>query len=152
MINTGYRPSEAAGLTAGRIRLDHEVPHLVIASDETRQIKNKTSRREIPLTGVSLEVFKAFPGGFPRYREKPASLSGTVNSYLRENRLMESGRHVMYSLRHSFEDRMLRGRIDERIRRELMGHSLGRQKYGQGGGLAFKAGELARIAIEGAFP
>jgi integrase len=152
MINTGYRPSEAAGLTAGRIRLDHEVPHLVIASDETRQIKNKTSRREIPLTGVSLEVFRAFPSGFPHYREKPANLSATVNKYLRENGLMESESHVMYSLRHSFEDRMLRGRIDERIRRELMGHSLGRQKYGQGGGLAFKAGELARIAIEGAFP
>ena len=152
MINTGYRPSEAAGLTADRIRLDHEVPHLVIAADPTRQIKNRTSRREIPLTGISLEVFRAFPAGFPRYREKPASLSGTVNSYLRENGLMESDRHVMYSLRHSFEDRMLRGRIDERIRRELMGHALGRQKYGQGGGLSFKAGELARIAIEGAFP
>ncbi|PWL35271.1 DUF6538 domain-containing protein [Marivita sp. XM-24bin2] len=152
MINTGYRPSEATGLTADRIRLDHEVPHLVIAADPTRQIKNRTSRREIPLTGISLEVFRAFPAGFPRYREKPASLSGTVNSYLRENGLMESDRHVMYSLRHSFEDRMLRGRIDERIRRELMGHALGRQKYGQGGGLSFKAGELARIAIEGAFP
>ena len=30
---------------------------------------------------------------------------------------------------------MLRAGIDERVRRELMGHSLGRQKYGQAGGL-----------------
>jgi integrase len=147
MINTGYRPSEAAGLTADRIRLEDEVPHIVIAPDATRQIKNRTSRREIPLTGVSLEVFREFPGGFPHYREKPATLSATVNKFLRENGLMESDAHVMYSLRHSFEDRMLRGRIDERVRRELMGHSLGRQKYGQAGGLAFKAAELARIAI-----
>lgn len=147
MINTGYRPSEAAGLTADRIRLDHEVPHIVIAPDDTRQIKNKTSRREIPLTGVSLEAFREFPAGFPHYREKPATLSATVNKFLRENGLMESDLHVMYSLRHSFEDRMLRGRIDERVRRELMGHSLGRQKYGQAGGLEFKSGELSRIAI-----
>ena len=147
MVNTGYRPSEAAGLTAERIRLDQNVPHIVIAADETRQIKNKTSRREIPLTGVSLEAFRAFPKGFPHYREKPATLSATVNKFLRENGLMESDDHVMYSLRHSFEDRMLRGRIDERVRRELMGHSLGRQKYGQAGGLDFKAGELARIAL-----
>jgi integrase len=98
MINTGYRPSEAAGLTAARIRLDHDVPHLVIAPDETRQIKNRTSRRELPLTGVSLEVFRAFPAGFRHYREKPATLSATVNKYLRENGLMESERHVMYSL------------------------------------------------------
>lgn len=147
MINTGYRPSEAAGLTAERIRLVDAVPHIVIAPDATRQIKNRTSRREIPLTGVSLEVFQEFPTGFPHYRERPATLSATVNKFLRENGLMESDAHVMYSLRHSFEDRMLRGRIDERVRRELMGHSLGRQKYGQAGGLAFKAGELARIAI-----
>lgn len=147
MINTGYRPSEAAGLTADRIRLDVPEPHIFIAPDETRQIKNKTSRREIPLTGVSLEVFREFPRGFPHYRERPATLSATVNKFLRENGLMESERHVMYSLRHSFEDRMLRGRIDERIRRELMGHSLGREKYGEAGGLPFKAAELSRIAI-----
>ncbi len=147
MINTGYRPSEAAGLSQDRIRLDHEVPHLIIAPDATRQIKNRTSRREIPLTGVSLEIFKAFPGGFPHYREKPATLSATVNKFLRQNGLMQSDRHVVYSLRHSFEDRMLRGRIDERVRRELMGHSLGRQKYGQAGGLGFKASELSRIAF-----
>ena len=147
MINTGCRPSELVGLTAERIRLAHEVPHIVIAADATRQIKNKTSRREIPLTGVSLDAFRAFPKGFPHYREKPATLSATVNKFLRTNGLMESDEHVMYSLRHSFEDRMLRGRIDERVRREFMGHSLGRQKYGQAGGLAFKAGELARIAF-----
>ena len=147
MINTGYRPSEAAGLTADRIRLDADVPHIVIAPDATRQIKNRTSRREIPLTGVSLEAFRAFPEGFAHYRAKPASLSATVNKYLRAHGLMESDRHVMYSLRHSFEDRMLRGQIDERVRRELMGHALGRQKYGQAGGLAFKAQELARIAF-----
>ena len=147
MINTGYRPSEAAGLTADRIRLNDDVPHISIAPDGSRQIKNKTSRRDIPLTGVSLAVFQDFPRGFAHYRERPASLSATVNKFLRENGLMESDSHVMYSLRHSFEDRMLRGRIDERVRRELMGHSLGRQKYGQAGGLAFKAGELSRIAI-----
>ncbi len=147
MINTGYRPSEAAGLTADRIRLRDDVPHISIAPDSTRQIKNKTSRREIPLTAVSLDAFREFPKGFAHYRERPASLSATVNKFLRENGLMESDRHVMYSLRHAFEDRMLRGRIDERVRRELMGHSLGREKYGQAGGLAFKAQELNRIAI-----
>ncbi len=147
MINTGYRPSEAAGLTPDRIRLDHETPHIVISGDATRQIKNHTSSRKIPLTGISLRVFQEFRNGFPYYRGKPQNLSGTVNSFLRKNGLMESEHHVMYSLRHSFEDRMLRARIDERVRRELMGHSLGREKYGQAGGLAFKAGELSRMTL-----
>ena len=147
MINTGYRPSEAIGLTDDRIRLDDEVPHISIAPTADRQIKNRTSRREIPLAGVSLEVFRDFPNGFSRYRSKPATLSATVNKFLRENGLMESDQHVMYSLRHSFEDRMLRAGIDERVRRELMGHSLGRQKYGQAGGLEFKADQLRGMAL-----
>ena len=147
MINTGYRPSEAIGLTDDRIRLDDEVPHISIAPTADRQIKNRTSRREIPLVGVSLEVFRDFPNGFSRYRSKPATLSATVNKFLRENGLMESDQHVMYSLRHSFEDRMLRAGIDERVRRELMGHSLGRQKYGQAGELEFKADQLRGMAL-----
>ena len=60
---------------------------------------------------------------------------------------MESDKHVMYSLRHSFEDRLLREGVDERVRRDLMGHSLNRERYGQGGGLAFKAEMLRRIAF-----
>lgn len=147
MINTGYRPSEAAGLTPDRIRLDTNTPHVFIAPDANRQIKNAPSRREIPLVGVSLEIFREFSDGFPRYRESPATLSATVNKFLRTHGLMESDQHVMYSLRHSFEDRMLRAGIDERVRRELMGHALGRQKYGQGGGLEFKAAQLAKMAF-----
>ena len=82
MVNTGYRPSEAAGLTGERIRLDDEVPHIAIAPAADRQIKNRSSRREIPLTGISLAVFQNFPSGFPHYRSKPATLSATVNKWL----------------------------------------------------------------------
>ncbi|WIV52070.1 tyrosine-type recombinase/integrase [Marivivens sp. LCG002] len=147
MINTGYRPSEAAGLTPERIRLNHETPHILIAPEPGRQLKNNTSRRVIPLVGISLKAFSDFPNGFPHYRERTSSLSGTLNKFLRENNLFESDNQVVYSLRHSFEDRMIRAGIDERVRRELMGHSLGRQKYGQAGGLEFIASELSKIAL-----
>jgi hypothetical protein len=122
MINTGYRPSEGAMLTADQIILSHNVPHLRI-EPVGRQLKSKYARRVIPLTGISLESFRAFPNGFPRYADNPG-LSDTINKYLRENCLMESPKHTLYSLRHSFEDRMLRGEVDERIRRDLMGHRL----------------------------
>tara|TARA_R110002096_G_scaffold297874_4_gene492313 strand:- start:4637 stop:5401 length:765 start_codon:yes stop_codon:yes gene_type:complete len=147
MINTGYRPSEAAGLTAERIRLDSNIPHIVIAPESDREIKNKVSRRKIPLSGVSLEAFRQFPEGFPRYRENPASLSATVNKYLTENNLRETDKHVFYSLRHSFEDRLLREGVDERIRRNFMGHSLGRESYGEGGGLEFQLEMIKKIAF-----
>lgn len=98
------------------------------------------------MTGVSLEAFRAFPEGFPRYRDNP-SLSATVNSFLRENGLMESERHSFYSLRHSFEDRMLAAGIDDRIRRDLFGHRLDRERYGQGASLSQALALLKPLAL-----
>ncbi|MGH1484329.1 MAG: DUF6538 domain-containing protein, partial [Geminicoccales bacterium] len=64
MVNTGYRPSEGAALTKETICLDVDVPHIRIEPTR-RQLKSHYARREIPLTGVSLEAFQSFPDGFP---------------------------------------------------------------------------------------
>ena len=141
MVNTGCRPSELAGLMKAHIHVDGDVPHIEI-KPEGRELKNATSIRKIPLLGVSLTAAKTWldkaPKGeraFPEYfgRDK---ISAMINKFLRENKLLESDRHTLYGLRHSFEDRCLRAKIDERVRRDLMGHALGRQRYGEGGGLA----------------
>lgn len=145
MVNTGYRPSEAQDLLPEHIRLDTNVPHITI-EPVNRTLKTKTSQRTIPLVGISLEAFRACPGGFPRYAGK-AGLSATVNKYLRENKLVETPEHTMYGLRHSFEDRLLDRDVDERIRRDLMGHALGRERYGKGASLEKLAGILQLIAL-----
>lgn len=147
MVNTGYRPGEAAGLMPEDIVLEGDVPHIRIRANAARAIKNGPSRRDLPLVGLSFEAFREFPEGFPRYRENSASLSATVNKYLRENGLAETERHTIYSLRHSFEDRLLRARVDERVRRDILGHALGRERYGEGGGPAFLVGEIQRAAL-----
>ncbi|WP_375552331.1 DUF6538 domain-containing protein [Rhodophyticola porphyridii] len=141
MINTGYRPSEGAALTADTIRLEGDIPHISI-EPTGRQLKSQYARRVIPLVGVSLAAFKEFPEGFPRYRDS-ATLSATVNKFLRANGLLETPRHSFYSLRHSFEDRMLAAGIDDRIRRDLFGHRLDRERYGKGASLEHVA-ELVR--------
>lgn len=146
MVNTGYRPGEAAGLLPHHIRLDVDVPHISI-EPEGRQLKNKVSERAIPLVGVSLEAFRECKTGFPRYQASSATLSATVNKFLREKGLLETEAHSLYSLRHSFEDRMLAAGIDERIRRDLFGHSLGRERYGEGATLAHKRDVLQAIAL-----
>nr|WP_232230447.1 tyrosine-type recombinase/integrase [Marivivens sp. JLT3646] len=147
MINTGCRPSEIAGLSPDEIVLDGPVPYIMIRNNIHRQLKSDPSKRDIPLVGISLEAMRRFPQGFAHYRAKPSTLSATVNKYLRENGLLESEKHVMYSLRHSFEDRMLDAGIDDRIRRELFGHSLGREKYGDAGGINKKHELLLEIAL-----
>lgn len=133
MVNTGYRPSEGASLTAAQIRLDDNIPYISI-EPVGRTLKTDSSRRVIPLIGVSLEAFRECPNGFPRYADNPG-LSDTINKYLRENGLLQTEKHSLYSLRHSFEDRMLAAGIDERIRRDLLGHSLNRERYGAGASL-----------------
>ncbi len=145
MINTGYRPSEAANLDRARIHLEGSVPYIEIAP-VGRHLKNNASKRTIPLVGVSLEAFQECPNGFPSYKGK-ASLSNTVNKYLRSNGLMESDRHVMYSLRHAFEDRMIAAEVDNRIRRDLFGHALQEQRYGDGASLEHKARILQEISF-----
>ena len=133
MVNTGARPSEIANLATEQIRLDNNVPHIAI-EPEGRQLKSRYARRRIPLCGVSLEAMRAHPQGFPRYRDKPG-LSATVNKFLRENGLLETPEHSLYGLRHSFEDRMLAAGVDDRIRRDLFGHHLDRERYGNGASL-----------------
>lgn len=146
MVNTGYRPSEGAGLSRDQIRLDHNIPHISI-EPVGRELKSKNARRVIPLVGVSLEAFRAFKDGFPRYQTNSAGLSATVNKYLRENKLLETPAHTLYGLRHSFEDRLLAAEVDDRIRRDLFGHALGRERYGAGADLAHLQRVVQSVAI-----
>jgi len=145
MVNTGYRPSEGAALLGAHINLAAAVPHISIEADG-RHLKSKHAKRVIPLTGVSLEAFRQCPDGFPRYRDNP-SLSATVNKFMRENGLMETPGHTLYSMRHAFEDRMLAAGVDERIRRDLFGHSLGRERYGHGATLEHLQTIVQAIAL-----
>ncbi|GGB55718.1 hypothetical protein GCM10011503_00010 [Henriciella pelagia] len=61
--------------------------------------------------------------------------------------------HSFYSLRHSFEDRMIAAGVDDRIRRDLFGHRLDRERYGKGASLEHVAGLVESLAqIKEDFP
>ena len=145
MVNTGYRPSEGAGLLPEHIRLDASIPHIDI-QPVGRTLKTRRSQRKIPLVGVSLEVFKEMPGGAPRYRRQP-NVTATINNFLRGNGLTPTPEHTCYGLRHSFEDRLLVAGVDERVRRDLMGHALNREEYGEGGGLQMRYEAVSKIVL-----
>jgi len=146
MVNTGARPSEIAALGADQIHLNANVPHISIEAN-VRQLKSANARRVIALTGVSLEAMRAFPDGFPRYQKNSATLSATVNKYLRTNGLLETPRHSLCSLRHSFEDRMLAAVVGERVRRDIMGHALDRVRYGAGASLEQQLDIIQPLAL-----
>ena len=149
MINTGARPSEIIGARPADFRVSAEIPHLSITAHAGRTLKTDHSARDIPLLGVSraAAVRLAAAGGCSRYLSKPDSWSAAVAKYLSQNGLRESPAHTAYSLRHSFEDRLLEVGVDERLRIELMGHRYHRPSYGRGGSLEIKRDAIARIAL-----
>jgi integrase len=151
IIETGARPSEICNLTTPFIKLDASVPHILIEPrvdpEDPREIKTTTSVRAVPLIGTALAAMKKFPHGFPRYKDKEASMSGALNKFFRENNLFPTPDHKIYSFRHTFEDRLKEAGIDDELRRLLMGHAIDRPKYGSGGSLEWRRAELLRIEL-----
>jgi integrase len=109
------------------------------------EVKTVSSVRRIPLLGVALEAMKHHPDGFPRYRDSGNALSAVVNHFLRQNSLQPTGKETLYSFRHTFEDRMKEARIDDELRKILMGHTIDREKYGSGGSLKLYHEELMKM-------
>lgn len=111
-------------------------------------MKTEQSERDIPLVGVALMAMQAQPDGFPRYRDKAASLSAAVNKTLAENSLLPSQKHTAYSFRHTFEDRLTKVEAPEKLTAALMGHKFHRPRYGLGPTLEHKQEWLQRIAFK----
>lgn len=145
---TGARPVEIVGLLPEDIVLDADIPHISIKNRKNRSLKTSHSERIIPLVGYALEAFKAMPNGFPKYRDRPDNMTNAVNKFLREKGLMPSTRHSAYSLRHSFQDRILSVNAPDRVQAELMGHKFHRPKYGNGASLEQKPEWLNKICLK----
>lgn len=147
MADTGARIGELVGLDGEDILLDHDVPHIKIRPNAIRALKTRQSERDIPLVGASLFAFKSLQGPFKRYLGKATLVSSTINKFFRENDILPSQNHSLYSLRHSFEDRLTAVEIPEKIQANLMGHKYSRVRYGDGPSLEQKRSWLERIAF-----
>ena len=145
MCNTGMRPSEIVNLAPNDIRLSGNIPHVCIRPGD-RELKTDASQRDIPLLGIALEAMRSLPQGFTRYKGRADALSAATNKYLEENGLRQTPGHTLYSLRHTFQDRLTEIECPERIQVELMGHKFSRPKYGAGPSLKLKAEWLARVS------
>lgn len=151
MIETGARPSEICNLLPEHIHANNKLPYIEVTAIEDgegkREIKTESSKRIIPLVGIAVEVFKKHGGGFPRYRHKETHMSNTLNKFFKNNGLFPTDKHKIYSFRHAFEDRMKEAGLDAELRRSLMGHTIDRPNYGEGGSLEWRHTELQKIAL-----
>jgi integrase len=146
IADTGLRPSEVVNLNRKTIHLNAKIPYVSVLPDG-RRLKTDDSLREIPLVGVALAALKMRPEGFPRYRDNSSTFSATANKFLLENGMRPTEAHTVYSLRHSFKDRLIAIEAQDSLIDSLMGHDTYKPKYGKGPSLELKRKYLQRIAF-----
>ena len=122
MVETGKRPSEIANQTGDQIHLDAPHSYVSVRPRKDRAVKSKSSRRDVPLTGVALAAMRKHPNGFPDYLDREDALSATLMKHLKTHDLLESDRHVVYSLRHSYTERLAATGVSDDMRRRILGH------------------------------
>lgn len=148
VAETGARPSEIIGLLPEDIILNDAIPHFCIRNRKDKMLKTPHSERTIPLVGYALEAFRNYPNGFLKYRNKPDNLTNAISKFLRDHSLTPSKQHTVYSLRHSFQDRILSVNAPDRVQAELMGHKFNRPKYGNGASLEQKRDWMNKICLK----
>lgn len=132
MAETGMRLGEVCNLRPEDIRLNDEIPHVEVADRDDRRQKTDYSIRRIPLVGVALWAMKQRPNGFARYQDNADSASAIINKIMEKNGLRPTAKHTVYSLRHTFQDRIENAGASDRLQSDLMGHEFGRPTYGDG--------------------
>lgn len=147
MVETGMRPIEICNIDFMNVNYDKPPPHVIIEPRDGYELKTESSRRVMPLVGVSFFAFVRLSDGYNRYMSKPNNFSGAVNKYFRENGLFEREGQTIYSMRHTFKNRMIEAGIDEEMRDMLMGHASSRPEYGDGGGIVHKSKLLTAMQL-----
>lgn len=147
MMDTGCRVSELTGLEDSDVILDDTIPYIKIRPNSIRKLKTPQSERTLPLVGNALDAFKRLKGGFEHYQGKPDLISTTINKYARKNHIFPSINHSLYSLRHSFEDRLTIVEPPDKVQASIMGHKYSRPRYGKGPSLEQKRKWLEMIVM-----
>ena len=87
------------------------------------------------------------PTASPSHFDNGKKLSVDLSKYFHQENLLPTGDHKVYSLRHSFKDRLKDIDAPEELIDELTGHKIGKPKYGDGYGLIKKAEFIQKIAF-----
>ena len=114
LSDTGMRLGEAAGLLKSDLKIDGEIPYVIIQPHRWRRLKTESSNRKIPLVGQSLwaaeqvlKHSKSSDFAFPRYNRQQYtnanSASAALNKWLKG--YVSKGQSI-HSFRHSMRDRL----------------------------------------------
>lgn len=112
--DTGAQGAEVVKLTVGDVKLDHEVPHILIRPNKLRGTKTSNRVRAVPLSEDAqaavqealglLTVAEGHSPLFPDYSHRRGNdgASASLNNYIQQ--FTDNKRVVVYSLRHRLRD------------------------------------------------
>lgn len=155
--DTGARLAEVAGLALEDLKLDEEIPHVVIQPHPWRSLKTPGSAREVPLMGAALwaaqrvkaTANKAQRFAFPRYTTatecKATHASNTIAKWIRSLDMD----HTAHELRHTMADRLRDVGCPQEVREAIGGWSSKgiAATYGKGYSLRVMSDWLGKVTI-----
>lgn len=148
MADTGARISEVVGLEPRDIILKAEIPHIWIRANKRGTLKTANADRKIPLVGAALVGAKLIAAkGTTRFKTANVA-SAAINKFFTDHDLKPTKKHSLYSLRHTFKDRLRDIGAPEEIMDNLMGHASDGPKYGRGHILETKLLWMNKIAFK----
>jgi len=113
LSDTGMRLSEALGLRVGDLQIESKVPYVNIEPSSARKLKTKSSKRQIPLVGLSFwaaqQIVKNVNDefAFPHYTTKDYCHTNSASAALNKWFKSRVPKYcVIHSFRHSMRDRL----------------------------------------------
>ncbi|WP_116327965.1 tyrosine-type recombinase/integrase [Cupriavidus phytorum] len=128
LVDTGARVSEIAGLAIEDLKINDDVPHIVIREHPWRRLKSRFASRHLPLTGVALWAARRVlasappsqPFAFPRYIKSgsvTSTAAGAIATWLRTRGF----EHDLHSLRVAVIDRLRASGCPADVRASIAG-------------------------------
>ena len=133
LASTGARLGEIAGLTLDDIKLDQDIPHILIQPNAVRRLKTNSSNRSVPLSVTAQAALREALSGvegpdpnapvFPRYARKRGAdaLSAVLMKNLRT--ITKDKRLSVHGLRHRVSDRLREAGSPTEVRQGFLGHA-----------------------------
>jgi integrase len=150
---TGCRLAEVAGLRVSDVHAEDAIPHIVVEWHDDRRIKNKVSRRKVPLIGDALAAAKEALGAvkgeamlFPAYGRKKGASSASAALGQHVRACVSDPKVVTHSLRHLMKDRLRHAGVSKTDQDIVLGHSSGSVGEDYGGDQVRL--EVAKRALE----
>ena len=158
MVHTGCRTMECAGLTHGDLEMQNNTPHLQLRPNHIRSLKNKQSKRDVPLIDKALDELRPYLAQrnsddpkapvFPRYGRDGGmnAVSQLLNGVIRKRLKIDDPTLVSYSTRHTMKDKMRTIRATAELQHSILGHGkrTDADNYGEGELLRYLLEELVK--------